>query len=302
MKTTVATAIAVGQASQVAESLVKDVRKGLGDQAPALVIAFTSTQQPLEAVARVATDAFPTAVVLGSTTSGEFTEQRDTKGGATLFALAGDYKVFAGMGPGLKTNPEASVTQALDGLPRSVHGYPHRTAVMLLDLWCRRGGDAYSPRCWDKVALAGGAAGDDLAMKATHVSLGRRVATDATIIALVHSKAPLGVGVCHGHNPISRPLRVTRANANVVYEVEGRPAWEVARPDEGARRSERCRESFAGRRGSVPLALRGGSRRRQRVQDPGAPVARGRRLAELRMRHSAGCRHPHHRERARESP
>jgi len=35
------------------------------------------------------------------------------------------------------------------------------------------------------------------------------------------------VGVCHAHQPLSPPLRVTRAQGGVVHEVEGRPAWEV---------------------------------------------------------------------------
>jgi methyl-accepting chemotaxis protein len=59
------------------------------------------------------------------------------------------------------------------------------------------------------------------------VGAGTRVASDAAVVASIFSKTPLGVGVCHGHEPLSRPLRVTRAAGNVVSEIEGRPAWSV---------------------------------------------------------------------------
>jgi methyl-accepting chemotaxis protein len=66
-------------------------------------------------------------------------------------------------------------------------------------------------------------------MRSTTVSCGPRAASDAVVIAQIFSKAPLGLGVCHGHRPLSTPLRVTKAHGNVVEEIEGRPAWDVWR-------------------------------------------------------------------------
>ncbi len=48
-------------------------------------------------------------------------------------------------------------------------------------------------------------------------------------VAAIFSKTPLGLGVCHGHDPLSAPLQVTRASGATVHEVEGRPAWDVWR-------------------------------------------------------------------------
>jgi methyl-accepting chemotaxis protein len=77
------------------------------------------------------------------------------------------------------------------------------------------------------VQLAGGAAGDDLAMKKTHVGCNQYVATNAVVVAMIYSKQRLGVGVGHGHTPISRSVKVTKATGNVVNELDGRPAWTV---------------------------------------------------------------------------
>jgi methyl-accepting chemotaxis protein len=49
------------------------------------------------------------------------------------------------------------------------------------------------------------------------------------VFAQIFSKSRLGLGVCHGQTPLSAPLRVTKAEGNVVYEIEGRPAWDVWR-------------------------------------------------------------------------
>ncbi len=77
--------------------------------------------------------------------------------------------------------------------------------------------------------LVGGAAGDDLEMKATWVGANDQVATDAVVLAALFSARPLGIGVHHGHSPLSRPLKVTRAEGNTVAEIDGQPAWDVWR-------------------------------------------------------------------------
>ena len=119
---------------------------------------------------------------------------------------------------------------ALEGLPRELHGYAHRTALMLLDPLAGRGEEAAllaATMLGEDVPLAGGAAGDDLKMREAWVACGAHAAVDSVVIALIFSKTPLGVGVCHGHRPLSPPLRVTKAEAGTVISVEGRPAWEV---------------------------------------------------------------------------
>src|SRR6185369_1037793 len=103
---------------------------------------------------------------------------------------------FAGMGTGLKASPERAIEQAIEGLPRTLNGYPHRTAILLLDPLAGNGEEATliaASLIGADVRLAGGAAGDDLAMKETRVSLGGRAASDAVVVALLFSKKPLGV-------------------------------------------------------------------------------------------------------------
>jgi methyl-accepting chemotaxis protein len=227
MSTKIATSLASGSAETVAERLTKDIKAALG-QEPALVMVFASTEQPLDRLLPLVSKAFP--VVLGTSTAGEFTQDGDKKGTVSAFALAGDYKVFAGIGRGIKATPERAVESALEGQPREVRGYPHRTALLLVDPLSGNGEEVtlhVASALGLEEPLAGGAAGDDLKMKATTVGCAGAVASDALVVAQIFSREPLGIGVCHGHRPLSRPMKVTRASGGTVYEVEGRPAWDV---------------------------------------------------------------------------
>ena len=180
MDTRVVTASATGSAAEAAGQLIAELKRGLAGDEPALVMVFASTEQPLGEVAAALTEAFAGSQVLGASTAGEFTERGDTKGAvcaiAVAVAVAGALKVYAGIGLGVRANPERAV---------------------------------------------------DSKMQSTFVSCGARAAGDAVVIAQIFSKAPLGLGVCHGHTPLSNPLRVTRAYGNVVEQIEGRPAWDV---------------------------------------------------------------------------
>lgn len=217
---------ATGDASAVFQQLAA----GLSGEPPKLVMVFCSTDCPLEQLMAAAAKAMPGATALGCTTAGEFTEAGDTKGAYVAWALGGDdINVTAGLGLGLKENAEAALMQAVKEPPED-KDRPHRTAILLLDPLSGNGEEAAliaSTVLGPTVRLAGGAAGDDLKFARTLVACGNQVAHDAVVVAVISSKRPLGIGVNHGHKPLSRPLTVTKAEGNVVHELDGKPAFEV---------------------------------------------------------------------------
>ncbi|MEO7110010.1 MAG: FIST N-terminal domain-containing protein [Polyangiaceae bacterium] len=239
----------MAERGDVATTLSANVKAQLASNEPKLLIVFASPEHPLAPLMKTVGSNFPTATLLGVSSSGEFTEKGDRKAAASIFALSGDYEVVAGMGKGLKANPEKAVADALASLPRTKPGFEHCTAVLLLDPLAGNGEEttlAAAALLGEGVRLAGGAAGDDLKMTSTEVGLGTEAASDAVVIALIFSKKQLGVGVSHGHAPLAKsgPLRVTKSAGNVVSEIENRPAWDVwlektgvkapAKEDEGA--------------------------------------------------------------------
>lgn len=231
-QTRVVTATAKGSAVDAARQLVLDLKRDLDGEVPALIMVFASTEQPLGEVSAPLAAAFAGAQVIGASTAGEFTERGETKGAVCAVAIAGAFRVYAGIGTGVQAEPERAVAQALEGLPRSVAGYPYRTGILFVDTMagnCEEVALIAAGELGADEPLVGGAAGDDLKMKSTHVSCGARASSDALVLAQIFSKSPLGLGVCHGHRPLSAPLRVTKAHGNLVEQIEGRPAWDVWR-------------------------------------------------------------------------
>lgn len=197
---------------------------------PALLVVLASPKIDLDAVLPALAARFPEAALLASSTSGEFTQDGDGSGTVSVFALAGDYKIFTGLGTGLRADPEAAVQAAIAGHPSELEGYPHRTGIVLLDPLAGHGEEAalLLATYLGESPLVGGAAGDDLAMTKTVVAAGTRTASDAIVFATLFSRKPLGIGVKHGHSALTEQrFRVTRAEGSVVLEVDGRPAWDV---------------------------------------------------------------------------
>ncbi|HEY2406873.1 MAG TPA: FIST N-terminal domain-containing protein [Polyangiaceae bacterium] len=226
----VQTELAGGSASEAAHKLHASLVSKLAGETPQLLLICASTQQPLEELMPAFARFFPEAVLLGASTAGEFTEAGDAKGSVSVVALAGDIRVQASMGVGLKDDVEAAMQAAASAIDPALPGYPYRAALLLLDPLTGAGEEATllaGAMLGPETLLAGGAAGDDLAMKSGKVALGTRVAADAAVLAVLHSKQPFGLGVAHGHQPLSPTLKVTRAQGNTVHELNGAPAWQT---------------------------------------------------------------------------
>ncbi len=232
MSTSIATARSTQGASQ-APVLFQTLKAKVANR-PTLLVIFASPQVALEGLMKAAAEALPGVTAIGCTTAGEFTEAGQGKGQFTAWLLGGDDLVAAaGIATGLRADVERAVAEAIPKLADD-RDRPHRTAIVLLDPLSGNGEEAAlltSMTLGPTVRLAGGAAGDDLAFKQTLVACGTKVASDAIVVAVLASKRPLGIGVQHGHAPLSKPLTVTRAKGAVVYELDGRPAYDVWREE-----------------------------------------------------------------------
>lgn len=227
---TVATHAARGSDHQaIARELIDGLKRRLGRIEPALIMLFASIEKPLAKIQPLVHSAFSESTVLGSSTAGEFTEAGDTQGEIVAWAIGGDIAIEAKLGTGLKGNLGV-VEEVVAALPTKHPDYAFTMGLILLDPLAGNAEEATltaSALLGGDVRLVGGAAADNMAMAATYVGLNNKVCPDSIILAMIYTKKPLGVGVCHGHKPLSVPLTVTKAESNVVYEIEGKPAWDV---------------------------------------------------------------------------
>ncbi|WP_254839859.1 FIST signal transduction protein [Natronomonas marina] len=216
----------------VGEGAAADAMAAAGvDGQPGLAVVFCSSRYDYEAVLDGVRGATEGAPLLGCSSAGEFTEAGVESGSVGVAVLDGDtHRAFTGLGRGLRADETAAMEAAAREVPPRVEGYPHRSAVILHDGLSGNGEElslAVPDVLGPDTSLAGGSAGDDLEMEATHVFRNETVAEDAVALGAVASKRPVQVGVAHGHETISPPLEVTAADGNVVHELDGEPAYEV---------------------------------------------------------------------------
>ena len=76
--------------------------------------------------------------------------------------------------------------------------------------------------------VGGGAAGDQ-EIKGVKVFLGTEVVEDAVVALEILSNKPLGVGVAHGWQPASDPMRVTEAQGKRLVSLNASPAGDAYR-------------------------------------------------------------------------
>ena len=198
---------------------------------PALVVVMTSTAHPLADVQRSLATRFPKATVIGASTAGEFVDGTAGTGGSVVFGVGGEgLVVHAGYATGTRNNTEGAVDDALSSIPPSVEGYPHRCAITFINALAGVSEEVtllLSRALGDDVPIAGGAAGDDLAMTNPLVGLAGEVGSDAIAVAVLSTTTPLALGVAHGNEPFSAPMRVTRSEGATVFTLDDVPAWDA---------------------------------------------------------------------------
>ncbi len=232
MVTTLATGLCGGEnGALAAKDAVSQAKEKLGRARVDLSIIYSSSECDYQEVVDAVREATGNAPLIGASSAGEFTEEGiDTGNVAVGLLYSDDIKVFTALAEGIKEDPEAAIKEVISKLPDKVKGYPNLTAILIADGLSGMG---------ERVALlasylfgrglriVGGMAGDNFKMEKTFVFSNDNVRTDAIGVCLLASKMPLFTGVKHGHTPVSRELKATRTEGNVLYEINNVPAWEI---------------------------------------------------------------------------
>jgi hypothetical protein len=78
-----------------------------------------------------------------------------------------------------------------------------------------------------RAQLAGGLTGDDLTLDRTAVFVGDELRDDHVVLAGVFTRKSVGIAARHGCRPVGARRIVTRAEANILYELDNRPALQM---------------------------------------------------------------------------
>jgi hypothetical protein len=199
--------------------------------APQFCITFASSKYNYAEVLRGIKSVAPDTQLIGCSSAGEFTEEAVEKESVVCaFIASSTHKFFTGLGNGIKEDPVKAIEEAVAGFPTTIDGYPHSSAIILIDGLCGVGEEVCMSALsvlGPTVRFVGGAAGDDLKLLETKVFFGEQSTSDATAVCLLSSKSPVAVGVKHGHCAFSEPLTLTKTHGSTVVEINGKPAFAV---------------------------------------------------------------------------
>lgn len=218
-------------ALKAGQILAKETQTKLKGEKPNFGLLFCSPNYAIEEMLKEIKSIVGEVPIMGCTTSGEFTHEGTYKDGAALALISSDTNhFFVGLGENIKDDPIESIQTALEGFPLSEGGFPHRSAILLLDSLAGKGEEvvlAAALQLGEQVQLAGGAAGDNLEFKHTKVIAGNKLKSDSVAMGYITSQQPVSIAYKHGHIPLSQSMIITKSKDNTVYEIDGLPAFDV---------------------------------------------------------------------------
>lgn len=233
----------------------------LEGEKPALVMVFTSPRYDLPRLLAAIRSVAGDAPLVGETGSGSMIRDRFLSPGAGVGVLA----ITAG-GYRFGVASVGNISEDLDGAGQEVARASraaagpgaHAAVVLFADALA---GDLQhlvqgvyrvtGPR----VAIVGGAAGDDQKFVSTSVFHDGRVIKSGAVALWIASDHPLKVVTRHGWRPIGVPMLVTRAEGTTVLELGGRPAGDAYEAQLGLSPGQLTPENFWGTSIRHPFGL-----------------------------------------------
>lgn len=224
------------------QAVSRDAKEKIGNAKPDLGLLFCSSDYDYQSLLQGIRSVVGEMPLVGCSSAGGFTEKGAVKNGVILALVSSDsHKFYTGFGQNLKKNEMGAVAAACQQFPDVVQGFPNLSAFLFLDGLVGMGEEtvlAASSVLNEKVKFAGGAAADNLEFKRTQVFCNDQIADNAVSICYTASKKPMIIKVGHGHRALTDSLTITKAQGNVLYEIEGRPAADVWKEQLLAKASE----------------------------------------------------------------
>ena len=204
----------------------------LQGEPPDVMILFASPRYDHPLLLRSLQEQINPRLLVGASSAGEFTTDQRGEGLACALALRSDDIQFAaGIGRSLSRDRASAARQIVStfrGLRSDKHVF--RSALVMTDALAGHADDLVEEltvATAGKYQFFGGGAGDDAQFRRTQVFFGTEAVSDAAVALEFLSEKPLGVGVGHGWEPSSAPMRVTEAEGMVVVSLNGLPAVEA---------------------------------------------------------------------------
>jgi hypothetical protein len=230
----------------------------LKGRVPMAGLLFCGTEYTHKEVLERIHHRFPGLQLIGCTTDGEMSSCGGfTEDAITLTLICSDnIRISAGYGAKAGAEPMAAAAAAVAMARKGLDGDPVLAIILPDGLTSSafRILEGFAEVLGDGVPVVGGMSADRVAgakdRYSTYQFIGDKVLTDAVPVLLFSGPLIHSLGVESGWTPIGEKMTVTRSQANVLYALDDKPAFELYVHYLG----NVMKESMAGV-GSYPLAI-----------------------------------------------
>ncbi len=204
----------------------------LNKKRPNAVLVFSSSRYDYSEVLGAIKSACNPEHMIGCSSAGEFTDTEQREGAVCAIGIWSDrLKFSSGIGKGLRIDQSKAAEQITKGFVGiGSDEYQYHTAIVMTDALAGYTDDfiqALTVQTQGVYQLVGGGAGDDAKFSQTHVFCGTEAVKDAAVALEILSNEPIGIGVKHGWEAASLPMRVTEAEGTRLISINGAPALEA---------------------------------------------------------------------------
>lgn len=236
----------------------------LGSFQPKLAVLFASSRLDAHTLIKSIRSVLIDVPLIGGSTAGEIVADGPQNHGCAILLLAGDGLVCGvGAGEQADLSPREAGQQAAHSAAQQLKGQQRAGFLMIGDgliLGYAEIIRGIQESLGTGSLIVGAAAGDDLQFKSTTQYINERTLTKGVVGALFGGRIAFGVGLEHGFSPISKPHQITKAKANILYELDGLPAASVYEEYFGSEAMNRMRdERFSRASLAFPLGIQQGT-------------------------------------------
>lgn len=240
------------------EELLESCEVALQGNEPVAGVVFCGTEYEHEEVLKLIKARFPELQLIGCTTDGEMSSSGGlTEDAITLTLYCSDkVQIRAGVGKGAGADPYRAAQDAVAMATAGLEDNPKLALVLPdgLTASAHKVLDGFNNVLGLDVPVVGGMTADRVGGSkntySTYQFYGDQVLTDAVPTLIFSGPLIYSLGVESGWSPIGEKMTITKSENNVLYELDGRPAFDLYAHYLG----EVMRENLSGL-GSYPLAV-----------------------------------------------
>lgn len=207
--------------------ILEQCLESLAGETPQGGILFAACDFDHSLILQQIKEQFADLELIGGTSSAEVSSrlgfQEDS---LTLMLFCSDeIEITAGIGYQASQNPSMAVKQAI---AQAQSKTSQEMSLCLSFIDGLHGGSkivrAIEQELNGKIPVFGGATADDLKFEQTYQFYQQEVCTDAITILIFSGKLLFAAGIGNGWHSLSKPKKATKAENDILYEIDGKPA------------------------------------------------------------------------------